>query len=95
MLSILEARNSGMFSSFLSTRFSCQVSSKCEEMKYLKQQLESLTEQIRIKDLQLRTTVTFDSIKHSDVLVKLYTGCPSSEMFYSIVDKVKPHSSKL
>ena len=73
----------------------CQVSSECEEMKYLKEQIESLKEQIRIKDLQTRTTFTFDSIKQSDALVKLYTGCPSSEMFYFIVDKVKPHSSKL
>ena len=67
----------------------CHVSSECEEMKYLKEQPESL------KDFQLRTTFTFDSIKHSDALVKLYTGCPSSEIFYFIVDKVKPHSSKL
>lgn len=73
----------------------CQVSNGCEEIKYLKEQIESLKEQIRIKDLQLRTTFTFDSIKHSDALVKLYTGCPSSEIFYFTIDKVKSHSSKL
>lgn len=40
-------------------------------------------------------TLKFNHIKHSDALVKLYTGCPSSEIFNIIVDKVKPHSSKL
>ena len=47
-------------------------------------------EQIRIKDLQPRTTFTctFHHIKHSDALVKLYIGCPSSEIFYFIVTKL-------
>ena len=62
-------------------------------MSSVKEQIERLKEQI--KDLQSRTTFNFDSIKRSDYLVKHYTGCPSSEMFYFIVDKVKPDSSKL
>ena len=33
----------------------CQVSSQCEEMKYLKDQIESLKEQIRIKNKRSST----------------------------------------
>ena len=52
----------------------CQVSSKCEEMKHLKEQIGSLKEQIRIKDLQPRTTFTFDRIKHSDAVDNIKKG---------------------
>ena len=62
----------------------------CEEIETLKQEVEKLKE--KIKSLESNTTFNFDSIKHSNDLVKLYTGCPSSEIFHFVVDKVKPHS---
>ena len=38
------------------------------------EQIESLKEQIRIKDLQPRTTFTFDSNKHSDAVDNIKKG---------------------
>ena len=40
-------------------------------MKRLKEHIGSLKEQIRIKDLQPRSTFTFESNKHSDAVKKL------------------------
>ena len=64
-----------------------------DKIAALEQEVELLKK--KIKELEARVTLKFDYIKHSDALVKLYTGCPSSEIFNFIVDKVKPHSPKL
>ena len=43
-------------------------------MKRLKEHIGSLKEQIRIKDLQPRSTFTFESNKHSDAVEKIKKG---------------------
>ena len=72
---------------------SIQVSSEQDEIAALKQENEVLKE--KIKDLESRVTLKFENIKHSDALVKVYTGSSSSKTFYFILDKVRPHSAKL
>ena len=71
-----------------------QVSSEQDEIAAVKQ-TRKCSFKGKIKELESRVTFKFENIKHSDALLKVYTGCPSSEIFYFIVDKVRPHSAKL
>ena len=50
-------------------------------MKHLKEQIGSLKEQIRIRDLQPRTTFTFDSNKHSDTVGNIKKGIITKKVY--------------
>lgn len=74
--------------------FSCQADNEiCESCLSLKMEIEHLKEQVAA--LQSKINLTFDSIKQSNELVNFYTGCPSTEIFNFIIDKIKPHYPKL
>ena len=65
-----------------------QVSNEQDEIAALKQENEVLKK--KNNELESRVAFKFENNKHSNALVKLYTGCLSSEFFYFIVDKVRP-----
>ena len=50
-----------------------------DELEALKKENESLKE--KIQQLKSRGKFTFQDIKHSDALVKVYTGCPNCAIF--------------
>ena len=50
-------------------------------MKHLKEQIGSLKEQIRIRDLQPRTTFTFDSNIHSDTVGNIKKGIITKKVY--------------
>lgn len=58
---------------------SAKVATEQDKTAALEQEIEVLKK--KIKELEARVTLKFDHIKHSDALVKLYTGCPASEFF--------------
>ena len=57
-------------------------------MKRLKEHIGSLKEQIRIKDLQPRSTFTFDSNKHSDAVEKIKKGISTKRIAIVVFDTV-------